>query len=121
MKILKLTTFHAVALSSLVGLLCAAQAPAADRTAGLRSEIVKFGDLNLNTIDGATTLFNRIKGAARSVCGGNDGRSFDEWRAYEACYKHAIAQAVVEVNSPMLTAVYSGGKASPAVTAMLSK
>ena len=121
MNIVKSTTFRAVTLSALLSLLYAAQAPAAGPADGLRSETVSFRDLNINTIEGATTLFQRIKGAARSVCGSFDGRRLDEWQAYNGCYKHAVAQAVANVNSPLLTAVYNGGKPSQTATAMLAK
>ncbi len=121
MNIVKSTTLRLVAVSSLFGLLCAAQVPAADRADGLRSETVSYRDLNLNTIEGASLLFQRIRGAASSVCGDNEGRRLEEWQAFNSCFKHAIAQAVVKVNSPMLTAVYNGGKPSSTVTAMLTK
>jgi UrcA family protein len=121
MNIVKSTTYRLVAVSSLVAVLCAAQAPAADRSDSLRSQTVSYRDLNLNTIEGATILYQRIRGAASTVCGGDAGRRLEEWQAYNGCFKHAIAQAVVKVNSPMLTAVHNGGKPSSSVTAMLSK
>lgn len=121
MNIVKSTTLRLVAVSSLFGLLCAAQAPVADSADGLRSETVSYRDLNLNTIEGATTLYKRIRSAASSVCRGNEGRRLEEWQAYDSCFKHAITQAVVKVNSPMLTAVFNGGKPSSTVTAMLTK
>src|SRR5690242_18162139 len=121
MNIVKSTTYRLMAVSSLVAVLCAAQAPAADRSDSLRSQTVSYRDLNLNTIEGATILYQRIRGAASAVCGGDAGRRLEEWQAYNGCFKHAIAQAVVKVNSPMLTAVHNGGKPSSSVTAMLSK
>lgn len=73
---------------------------------GARSVSVNYRDLNLSTIEGAITLYERLKGAARTVCDGMTGGAvYQEWRS---CYEAAMADAVATVNSPLLTAVHRG-------------
>jgi UrcA family protein len=107
--------FRSLALASLVCVLGTssgwAEAP--------RSATVHYADLDLSTNAGATTLYHRIKGAAKGVCG-TAGASFAEIAIWRACVKDAVGNAVSSVNSPLLTALYSG-KQPTTVTAMLDK
>jgi UrcA family protein len=68
---------------------------------------VNYRDLNLSTIEGAITLYERLKGAARTVCDGppTGVAAYQEWRS---CYEAAMADAVATVNSPLLTALHRG-------------
>jgi len=69
--------------------------------------IVKFGDLDVSTSQGATNLYRRIHSAATNVC----------WRMYvsneayklnkDACLQKVIADAVIKVNEPALSAVFT--------------
>jgi UrcA family protein len=68
------------------------------------SRIVRFGDLNLNTEEGARTLYHRIQGAAGRVCREATGRDGISW--YWKCYENAVANAVNKVNNSHLTAMY---------------
>jgi UrcA family protein len=108
------------AFACVVGLLGTAPALASNPANGLRTMTVTYRDLNLSTVAGATTLYIRIKGAARSVCG-YEGRRLDEQRQWKSCYRDAIAGAVATVHSPLLTAVYSGESNGSDVTAMLTR
>jgi UrcA family protein len=74
---------------------------------GARSVSVNYRDLNLSTIEGAITLYERLKGAARTVCDGplTGVAAYREWRS---CYEAAMADAVATVNSPLLTALHRG-------------
>ena len=105
-----------VAAASLVCLLASANALASDASTQ-RSVKVSYSDLNLSTRAGATTLYQRISGAARFVCG-DRGRPLDEIRRWNTCYHDAIADAVAAVNSPMLRTVTRG---DGIVSAMLAK
>ncbi|MBV9316710.1 MAG: UrcA family protein [Gammaproteobacteria bacterium] len=89
---------HATA-TLLVSVLAASNATAGEQ---LRSEIVKFQDLNVSTPAGAQTLYNRIHAAAKRVC----AQSGDWQPAVIACIKHAESTAVGKVNEPSLTAFY---------------
>jgi UrcA family protein len=81
--------------------LVASSAFAADQ---VRSETVKFQDLNVATPAGAEALYVRIHSAAKRVC----SQPGDMWQIYLAstCIKDAEARAIQKVNLPMLTAYY---------------
>jgi UrcA family protein len=99
-----------------VALVCAlgSAAALASEANSVHHVTVKYSDLNMNTVAGATTLYGRIRGAARFACG-EQGRRFEELREWNSCYHAAIAEAVANVNSPLLTSVHNG---SINVTAM---
>ena len=79
---------------------------------------VSFRDLDVSTIEGATTLYHRIQAAAKQVCG-RPGADLIEQGAWRSCFRNSTADAVHKVNSPLLTAVHTGR--TPEMTAMLSK
>jgi UrcA family protein len=68
----------------------------------VRSETVKFADLNVDTPAGAEALYGRIHAAARRVCEQPAG----ELAGVRRCMTKAEGQAIGKVNSPLLTAVY---------------
>jgi UrcA family protein len=68
---------------------------------------VRYGDLDVNTVAGATALYRRLQGAAHFVCG-DEGRSLDEQRQWEGCVHDALAEAVTAVHSPTLSAIEAG-------------
>ena len=102
-------------LALVLGLLGATQAPAAE-PAGIR---VGYADLDLATSAGAHTLYARIAGAARTVCG-FEGTTLIEQSLWNRCYHGAIADAVAKVDRPLLTAEQTGHTAHTTV-AMLRK
>ena len=83
----------------------------------VRSETVKFQDLNAGTPAGAEALYFRIHSAAKRVC----SRPGDVWEMILAstCIKDAEATAIQKVNLPILTAYYEGttGRHTEALTA----
>ena len=105
------SSLRAVVLASAVCLLGTAQALASEWASEL-STTVSYNDLNLATLAGASTLYRRIKGAARWVCG-DQGRRFEERRHWSSCYHGAIDQAVATVNSPLLSTLHSGATRAP--------
>ena len=68
----------------------------------VRSETVKFADLNLGTPAGVETLYGRIHAAARHVCVMPGG----EQAAVRGCMTKAESEAIGKVNVPLLTALY---------------
>jgi UrcA family protein len=70
----------------------------------VRSETVKFQDLNTGTPAGAEALYFRIHSAAKRVC----SRPGDAWEMFHAstCIKDAEAGAIQKVDLPLLTAYY---------------
>ena len=119
LKSIHRSSFSSVALTSIACLLGAAQASAAP-TVTTRSVTVNYRDLNLSTIEGAITLYQRLKGAARTVCDGPEAgvSAYLEWKS---CYQAAMADAVKKVNNPLLTALYRGPDKQAKATAMLTK
>jgi UrcA family protein len=68
----------------------------------VRSETVKFPDLNLSTAAGVETLYRRIHAAASRVCAQPAG----EEAATRVCMTKAESEAIAKVNVPSLTAFY---------------
>ena len=85
----------------------------------VRSERVKFPDLNVDTPEGVQALYGRIHSAAKRVCSESDPVLQS---AANACIRTAEANAIEKVNLPQLTAYYkiktnSGDHAQPLVAA----
>jgi UrcA family protein len=70
------------------------------RAGDVATKTVTFADLDISTADGAQALYERIATAARSVCRG------EEIRFAHACRTRAIADAVKDVGSPLLSAMH---------------
>ena len=68
----------------------------------VRSETVKFADLNLGSQAGVEALYGRIHAAARRVCEQPAG----ELAAARPCMTKAESEAIGKVNVPLLTAFY---------------
>jgi UrcA family protein len=92
-------TFGYAAAACLTCVLLAFNVHAADQ---VRSETVKFADLNLDTPAGVETLYGRIHAAARRVC----YEPSEDARAYTVCVKKAQSDAVGKVNLPLLTELF---------------
>jgi len=69
--------------------------------------MVRYSDLNLSTEQGSLALYGRIVAAAHQVCTVEGIRDLKAVAALKDCREQAIAQAVRDVNSPMLAAVYA--------------
>lgn len=71
---------------------------------------ISFGDLNVHSAQGAGVLLNRMRAAARIVCGPEPmfldlgGRHF-----YDACRRNALDSAVAAVGAPEVVEIYRGG------------
>lgn len=82
----------------------------------VRSETVKFADLNLDTPAGVQALYGRIHAAAGHVC------AQPSWvlaAAIRGCMTKAESEAIAKVNAPLLTAFYQSktGSHPPTITA----
>jgi UrcA family protein len=69
--------------------------------------IVKFGDLNISSPQGAVALYQRIWNAAVTVCRPQDDRSLASFSRAQTCVHKAIADAVTKVDRAELFAVYN--------------
>ena len=108
-----------LALATAMLLTCVWGASGAFADEELRSEKVKFQDLNVNTQEGVQALYSRIHRAAKHVCSDSDPvlRS-----AAGACARAAEGNAIAKLNLPQLTAYYqvktkTGGHTQPLVAA----
>ena len=59
----------------------------------VRTAVVHFEDLDLNSTEGQETLAGRLKGAVRQVCGGFDNRSLADMRDHKSCTNEANLSA----------------------------
>jgi UrcA family protein len=70
---------------------------------GVNKYIVRFPDLDVSKLDGATTLYNRLRQAAAIVCSPLESRNLGMAARYQECVDQAIAGAVASVGRPMLS------------------
>ena len=114
-----LRTLVAGAILSALALSVATVSSAEERTTPPQV-VVKFGDLEVATSQGAGALYRRIHSAAVDVC----WRMYESNEAYklnkDACLKKVIADAVIKVNEPALSAVFASkyGVSAPVVLAV---
>jgi UrcA family protein len=95
-------------IAVLVGCLLAGTvgaAQAATSTEAVPTVVVRYGDLDLATSDGAQVLYQRISVAARQVCPVENSRAVSQIGKNRACREAAIERAVNAVNNPHLLAM----------------
>jgi UrcA family protein len=94
-----------LAFAAAMLLTCAWAASTAFAGEQVRSETVKFTDLNVNTSQGVQALYGRIHAAAWRVCSNNSADPLFQHAARD-CARNAEAKAIETVNVPELTAFY---------------
>ena len=84
-------------------------APLASADTITRTEVVKYGDLNVATTAGAAMLYDRIRTAASRVCR-DVIPSVSARNRFErmTCVRELMDTAVKDVNRPALTALHEG-------------
>lgn len=109
----KVTTASRSALALTTAVLLAfAAASAAHADEQLRSETVKFQDLNTDTPAGVQALYERIHSAAIRVCTQFETDAL-QLIAAKACARKAEARAVAQVNLPQLSAYFQMKTGAP--------
>lgn len=84
-----------------------AQLAHADSTSELPLQIVvRYGDLDLAHIDGATALYTRLRLAARQVCAPLESRELAGAQRFNTCVADALATAVATVDRPLVSDYY---------------
>jgi UrcA family protein len=73
-----------------------------------RTEIVRYDDLNVDSAQGATILYRRLRSAAQRVCAPLEARELSRRRVWQSCVDTALSSAVGHINRPMLTALHEG-------------
>jgi UrcA family protein len=102
------TVSHMLAVTIFAALTCgiATASFASDSSNPLQVK-VKYGDLNVSSTAGATTLYTRIRLAAETVCHPFNSRDFASQKLFAACVHTAMSNAVNEVDQPTLSAIYN--------------
>jgi UrcA family protein len=80
-----------------------------------RDVAVHYSDLDVDTVEGATTLLKRIHAAAKSVCAPIDHGSLSSQAKRDACQGKLTAAAVARVDRPLVLAVYESTRTMPQV------
>lgn len=75
---------------------------------GTSTVTVNFSDLDIERGAGVETLYQRLRTAAKSVCGTKDARNLNEMQEWRACYKQALDGAVEKVNNDRLDELHNG-------------
>jgi UrcA family protein len=86
-----------------------AQLVHADPAPDALSVTVHFADLDLTRSAGAAVLYQRLKSAAETVCGGEGSvrsRDLGSQKRFQECIWSTIGTAVANVDQPTLTAYY---------------
>lgn len=71
---------------------------------------VKYGDLNLDSVEGITRLHARLHGASREVCSALDSRVLGLRDEYERCVSDALRRGVADVDNDRLTTFHRWGR-----------
>jgi UrcA family protein len=98
---IKTRILHALATATLLTCVWGASSAFADEQ--VRSEKVKFQDLNVTTPEGVQALYGRIHAAAGRVCFQSDPVLRE---AQSSCARKAEANAIEKLNLSQLTAYY---------------
>jgi len=82
---------------------------------------VGYSDLDIDTVDGATRLLDRIKLAADRVCAPLDHGDIASRANRGKCHQKLTAAAVSKVDHPVLAAVYKTAYPNAPAVASVSK
>ncbi len=83
----------------------------------VRSETVRFGDLNLAAPAGVQALYVRIQNAAHDVCGqANVPGTRRASVAWKDCVSDTLRQAILQVGNPSLSTYYANRLRGPTFT-----
>jgi UrcA family protein len=97
-----------VIAAALVAVACAASADTtqASKPGQPLTKMVSYADLNLDTEQGASTLYHRLRFAAKEVCFPYESIELTRRIVWQTCIDRAVTLAVEQVNRPMVTAVH---------------
>lgn len=100
-----------------------ANARAADDTEDARSITLQYLSRDLNTPQGVSILYRRIRAAATRVCVPFESRALDRKVLWDQCFNDAMANSVAAVHSETLSAYhgqYTRGWKQPRVEVPVS-
>ena len=98
-----------ILVASFFGLGCAAVGSGAQAAEAVQfhTAIVRYGELNLDSDQGAKVLYARLRNAAERVCASLEGRELIQKKLWQGCFDKAVASAVEQVNKTRLTALHN--------------
>jgi len=108
---MRISTTSAIVVAALgLGLAAAANATQVRSIDGNSTETarttVHYGDLDIQTRQGADELYSRLNLAAVHVCAEIMEPYIRVSRAYEDCRRNAISAAVQQINAPLVTQTF---------------
>jgi UrcA family protein len=71
------------------------------------TKIVAFGDLNLESDQGAKVLYARLRYAAQDVCSPYQSDELARKRVWQTCVENSLSDAVGRINKPQVTALHN--------------
>lgn len=72
------------------------------------TRIVAFGDLNLDSDQGAKVLYARLRHAAQYVCAPwEDSRDLNRRAIWQTCVENSLSDAVRRINKPQVTTLHN--------------
>lgn len=80
---------------------------AGETAEGAPTITVSYADLNLASVEGAKTLYGRIKAAARLVCPSVGRTELHRQQQIDQCRRAAISRAVQQVDSTVLASMHA--------------
>jgi UrcA family protein len=92
--------------AGLFTLICATSGGSALAAEQTLTKIVRYGDLNLDSEQGAQALYARLRSAAREVCSPLESIEMSRQRQWKSCFNNALATAVGQVDKTMLSALH---------------
>ena len=69
--------------------------------------VVRVGDLNVASTQGAQVALQRIKSAAAQFCSDADSRDLGRLAEHRSCETRMIGKAVRSLDAPVVTALYA--------------
>jgi UrcA family protein len=76
--------------------------------AGVPAVAVTYADLDLDRGTGAETLYQRLRAAAKKVCGAVDGRNLTAVQQQRRCFNDALDRAVAAVDNDLVSRLHGG-------------
>jgi len=85
---------------------CFADVQAADDGREAKSETLQYLKRDLDTVQGASILYRRIRGAATRVCSPLESDELERKASWDRCFNNAVANAVAAVHNETLSAYH---------------
>jgi UrcA family protein len=100
------TILAVCAAAAMLSAFVATSASAGESNDQVRSETVKFDDLNLSAPAGVAALYQRVHAAATHVCADEQTGDLASWKRFKSCINQAEGRAVKGINAEAFTAYY---------------